>query len=151
MDVIRSSKKDLDGANPLVNYFPKVTAAKRFFQRNIKAILTRMPSRTDRGSNRKKLKDFFSTLLESPPGNSLSQISESNVTKYPRAMLGRILDITISDCMMMLANQTDFNALRNMSQGNEEPIMQFNTRFYQKMIEVYPEYDRRITEEFSGE
>uniref|UniRef100_A0A0K0F062 DUF3825 domain-containing protein n=1 Tax=Strongyloides venezuelensis TaxID=75913 RepID=A0A0K0F062_STRVS len=36
-----------------------------------------------------------------------------------------------------------------MRQENEESIMQFNTRFYQKMIEVYPEYDRRITEVFS--
>uniref|UniRef100_A0A0K0F061 Uncharacterized protein n=1 Tax=Strongyloides venezuelensis TaxID=75913 RepID=A0A0K0F061_STRVS len=89
IDAIRSNKKNLDGANPLVHYFQKgrvdldVTAAKRFFQRNIKAILTRMPSRTDREANREGLKDFFSTLLESPPGNSLSQIFESNIAKYP--------------------------------------------------------------------
>uniref|UniRef100_A0A0N5C2V2 Integrase_H2C2 domain-containing protein n=1 Tax=Strongyloides papillosus TaxID=174720 RepID=A0A0N5C2V2_STREA len=80
MDTIRNSKKDLDGAVTLDNYVKKgqldldVTGVKRFFARNIKAIVTRIPSRRERQKHhRKELKDLMSTLLENPPGNAISQ------------------------------------------------------------------------------
>uniref|UniRef100_A0A0N5C3L2 RNA-directed DNA polymerase n=1 Tax=Strongyloides papillosus TaxID=174720 RepID=A0A0N5C3L2_STREA len=157
MDTLRSSKKDLDGAVALEHYFKKgqldldVTGVKRFFSRNIKAIITRIPSRVTREYvHREELKDFMATLVENPPGNALSQAYEANKARFPKATFERLVDITRSDCLLMLANQTDFNALRHIRQEAGEPIMKFNTRFYQRVIEVYPEHGRRITEEFSG-
>uniref|UniRef100_A0A0N5C1S5 Uncharacterized protein n=1 Tax=Strongyloides papillosus TaxID=174720 RepID=A0A0N5C1S5_STREA len=157
MDTIRNSKKDLDGTVTLDHYVKRgqldldFTRVKRFFSRNIKAITTRILSRKEREKHhRKELKDLMSTLLENPPGNAISQVYEANNSKYPKATFGRLLDITINDCYLMLANQADFNALRHIRQKQGESIMKFNTRFYQNMTEVYPEYGRRVTEEFSG-
>uniref|UniRef100_A0A0N5C0I4 RNA-directed DNA polymerase n=1 Tax=Strongyloides papillosus TaxID=174720 RepID=A0A0N5C0I4_STREA len=158
MDSIRSSKKDLDGAVALDHFLKRgqvdlnVGVVRGFFSRNIKAIFTRIPSRRVRERNhREELKDFMSTLLGVPPGNTVSQSFEANRARWPTSSFGHLLDITISDCLTMLSNQVDHNALRHMRQEKEESIMAFNTRFYQRMTEIYPEYDRRITEEFSGE
>uniref|UniRef100_A0A0K0FWP5 Cytochrome P450 n=1 Tax=Strongyloides venezuelensis TaxID=75913 RepID=A0A0K0FWP5_STRVS len=122
MEIIRSSKKDLDGAVSLDHYVKKgqmdldVTKVKRFFARNMKAIISRVPSRREREDNREQLKDFMSTLLESPPGNAISQTLEANRSKFGDSTFGHLIDITICESLAMLANQTDFNALRHMRQ-----------------------------------
>uniref|UniRef100_A0A0N5BBQ6 CCHC-type domain-containing protein n=1 Tax=Strongyloides papillosus TaxID=174720 RepID=A0A0N5BBQ6_STREA len=117
----------------------------------MKAIQQRMPSRREKEENREALKDYMENLLENPPNNSILQILETNRARFPTSMFELLIELTISDCLELVASQIDHDVLRKMRQGFGENLLTFNNRFYTKMLEVYPDNGRKLSEEVGNQ
>uniref|UniRef100_A0A0N5C078 CCHC-type domain-containing protein n=1 Tax=Strongyloides papillosus TaxID=174720 RepID=A0A0N5C078_STREA len=51
----------------------------------------------------------------------------------------------------LVASQIDHDVLRKMRQGFGENLLTFNNRFYTKMLEVYPDNGRKLSEEVGNQ
>uniref|UniRef100_A0A0N5BEQ9 Retrotrans_gag domain-containing protein n=1 Tax=Strongyloides papillosus TaxID=174720 RepID=A0A0N5BEQ9_STREA len=79
-----------------------------------------------------------------PLSNRLSECYRKWRKASPRCQFGLLLEVERHSYNWELMEKFDASVMRNLKQREDESVMEFNTRFLQKLKELYPGYENNV-------